>query len=86
MSLLVSAENPVLRSMHYLHEEAFSRTGADRPAVRTVVAYCHSGMQASFDYFVARYIGYHDVRLYDGSLAEWVALPAGQYPVAAGGQ
>jgi thiosulfate/3-mercaptopyruvate sulfurtransferase len=40
--------------------------------VRTLVVYCHSGMQASFDYFVARYIGYPDVRLYDGSMAEWM--------------
>lgn len=84
MNALVSAQNPVLRSMHSLHEELWVPSGTDRPAVRTVVAYCHSGMQASFDYFVARYIGYRDVRLYDGSMAEWTGLPAAQYPVATG--
>jgi thiosulfate/3-mercaptopyruvate sulfurtransferase len=84
MSQLVSAQNPVLRPMHDLHEGLWVPSGADRPAVRTVVTYCHSGMQASFDYFVARYIGYHDVRLYDGSMAEWIGLPAAQYPVQAG--
>jgi thiosulfate/3-mercaptopyruvate sulfurtransferase len=86
MNQLVSAQNPVLRSMHFLHEELWVPSGADRPAVRTVVTYCGSGMQASHSYFVARYIGYHDVRLYDGSLAEWIGLPAAQYPVAAGGR
>jgi thiosulfate/3-mercaptopyruvate sulfurtransferase len=50
--------------------------------VRTVVTYCRTGMQASHDYFVARYIGYPDVRLYDGSMSEWASLtPAADYPV-----
>jgi thiosulfate/3-mercaptopyruvate sulfurtransferase len=84
MNNLVSAANPVLRPMHYLHEELWVPSGTDREPVRTVVVYCHSGMQASFDYLAARYIGYHDVRIYDGSLAEWTALPAAQYPVANG--
>jgi thiosulfate/3-mercaptopyruvate sulfurtransferase len=83
-SQLISAQNPVLLPMHDLHEGLWVPSGADRPAVRTVVTYCHSGMQASFDYFVARYIGYRDVRLYDGSMAEWIGLPAAQYPVSAG--
>jgi thiosulfate/3-mercaptopyruvate sulfurtransferase len=72
MNTLASAADPVLRPMHELHEGIFKPAGADRPAVRTLVVYCHSGMQASFDYFVARYIGYPDVRLYDGSMAEWM--------------
>jgi thiosulfate/3-mercaptopyruvate sulfurtransferase len=83
---LVSAANPVLRPMHDLHEGVWVPSGTDRAPVRTVVVYCHSGMQASFDYFAARYIGYHDVRLYDGSLSEWTALPAAQYPVRSGAQ
>jgi thiosulfate/3-mercaptopyruvate sulfurtransferase len=74
MNTLVSAADPALRPMHELHEGIFKPAGADRPAVRTLVVYCHSGMQASFDYFVARYIGYPDVRLYDGSVAEWTQL------------
>jgi 3-mercaptopyruvate sulfurtransferase SseA len=31
---------------------------------------------------VARYIGYPDVRLYDGSMSDWAGLtPAADYPV-----
>lgn len=84
MNGLVSAENPVLRSMHYLHEELWVPSGADRGPVRTVVTYCRTGMQASHAYFVARYIGYHDIRLYDGSFLEWASLPAAQYPLVTG--
>jgi thiosulfate/3-mercaptopyruvate sulfurtransferase len=85
MNALVSAQIPVLRPMHYLHEELWVPSGADRPAVTTVVTYCRTGMQASHAYFQARYIGYHDVRLYDGSLLEWVGLPPAQYPVESAG-
>lgn len=38
-----------------------------------VVTYCKTGVQASFLYFVARYLGY-EVRMYDGSFAEWSRL------------
>ena len=37
---------------------------------KKVVNYCRTGMQASFDYFVLRYLGY-DASLYDGSFMEW---------------
>ena len=40
---------------------------------KLVVTYCRTGVQASFLYFVARYLGY-DVRMYDGSFAEWSQL------------
>ena len=78
MGTLEAPGHPVLRSMHALHETIWKAAGADRPGVRTVVTYCQTGMQASFDYFVARYVGYPDVRLYDGSMAEWGQLG---YPV-----
>jgi thiosulfate/3-mercaptopyruvate sulfurtransferase len=82
MSQLASADDPSLRPMAYLHEELWKPMGADRPAVRTLVVYCRTGMQASHDYFVARYIGYPDVRLYDGSMSDWAGLtPAADYPV-----
>jgi len=84
MNALVSAQNPVLRSMHFLHEELWVPSGADRGPVTTVATYCRTGMQASHAYFVARYIGYRDVRLYDGSFIEWAGLPVAQYPVEAG--
>jgi thiosulfate/3-mercaptopyruvate sulfurtransferase len=40
------------------------------PPAASVVVYCRTGMQASVDYFVLRYLG-RDVALYDGSYAEW---------------
>jgi thiosulfate/3-mercaptopyruvate sulfurtransferase len=79
---LVARDDPVLKPMHVLHEELWKGTGGDAPETNTVVTYCHTGMQASHDYFVARYIGYPDVRLYDGSMTEWVNLtPPASYPV-----
>jgi 3-mercaptopyruvate sulfurtransferase SseA len=37
---------------------------------KTNVAYCEVGLQASFTYFVLKYLGY-DAYNYDGSFAEW---------------
>jgi thiosulfate/3-mercaptopyruvate sulfurtransferase len=52
--------------------------GSRRPAATvsgpvtgtTVVTYCRTGVQASFLYFVARYLGYQ-TKMYDGSFADW---------------
>jgi thiosulfate/3-mercaptopyruvate sulfurtransferase len=35
-----------------------------------VLTYCEVGIQASHDYFVAKYLGY-DAAMYDGSYHEW---------------
>lgn len=45
----------------------------------TVVVYCQGGVQASWDYFVARYLGYQ-VKMYDGSFIDWSRRGA-DYPV-----
>ncbi len=37
----------------------------------TIVTYCQSGARASAAYFALRWLGFPDVRLYDGSWAEW---------------
>jgi len=38
----------------------------------TVITYCHIGLQASTPWFVlTQLLGFEDVRLYDGSMAEW---------------
>jgi thiosulfate/3-mercaptopyruvate sulfurtransferase len=41
-------------------------------AAKTLVTYCHIGMQATVPYFAARLAG-REVRLYDGSFEEWSA-------------
>jgi thiosulfate/3-mercaptopyruvate sulfurtransferase len=46
----------------------FEQAGAG--AGKLVVNYCQVGMRASYDYLVARQLGYA-ARLYDGSWAEW---------------
>jgi len=84
MNQLVSAQDPTLRPMHFLHEELWVPSGADRAPVKAVVVYCRTGMQASHAYLVARFIGYHDVRIYDGSMFEWAYLPAAQHPLVTG--
>ncbi|MEM9067710.1 MAG: rhodanese-like domain-containing protein [Myxococcota bacterium] len=38
---------------------------------KTIVTYCQTGSRASVSYVVLRSLGYEDVRLYDGSWAEW---------------
>jgi thiosulfate/3-mercaptopyruvate sulfurtransferase len=38
---------------------------------KSVVTYCRTGMQSSFTYFVAKYLGYR-ASMYDGSVYEWV--------------
>lgn len=49
------------------------RTIYERAGVSATTAniiYCRTGMQASIDYFVLKYLGY-DAILYDGSFIEW---------------
>ena len=65
--LLVSLDEPVLRTPAELRA-LFAKAGA-RPGT-PAIAYCDAGMQATFNYFVARYLGL-DARLYDGSFNEW---------------
>jgi thiosulfate/3-mercaptopyruvate sulfurtransferase len=50
-------------------QEQFARAGAG-PG-KSVVTYCRTGMQSSFTYFVAKYLGY-GAAMYDGSVYEWV--------------
>ncbi len=41
-------------------------------ADKEVVCYCHSGMRASHKYMQFRLAGFDKVRLYDGSIIDWV--------------
>jgi len=67
--LLVSREDPILLPPVDLRKK-FEAAGA-APGSQ-VITYCRSGMQSSFDYFVAKYLGY-DARMYDASFFEWSA-------------
>ena len=67
MDMLVSRENPVLKpeaELRRMYAEAHAAPG------RKLVTYCRTGMQSSFDYFVAKYLGY-DPAMYDASFFEW---------------
>lgn len=67
MNLIVSRENPVLKPEAELRRMfAAARVNAGEP----VVTYCRTGMQSSFDYFVAKYLGY-ETSMYDASFYEW---------------
>jgi thiosulfate/3-mercaptopyruvate sulfurtransferase len=78
MDMLASRENPVLRPEAELRRMyAELNATADRP----LVTYCRTGMQSSFDYFVAKYLGYNP-SMYDASFYEWSKkdLPAETSP------
>ena len=62
-----SEENPVLRPPQELR--AMFREAGVTPG-KQVISYCEVGQQASYTYFVARYLGL-DAAMYDGSMHEW---------------
>jgi len=64
---LVSRNNPVLKSPEELRK-MYAAAGV-APG-KKIITYCEVGEQASYAYFVARYLGY-DVAMYDGSYSEW---------------
>jgi thiosulfate/3-mercaptopyruvate sulfurtransferase len=78
MDMLVSRENPILKP-----EAELRRMYAEAHAApeRKLVTYCRTGMQSSFDYFVAKYLGY-EPSMYDASFFEWSKkdLPAETSP------
>jgi len=78
MDMLMSREDPVLRpeaELRRMYSQLNAR--ADQP----LVTYCRTGMQSSFDYFVAKYLGY-EPSMYDASFYEWSQknLPAETSP------
>ncbi len=64
-----SEQTPVLKSPDELRK-LFSDAGASDGG--SMITYCRTGGQASFAYFVAKYLGY-SVRMYSGSFTEWQA-------------
>lgn len=67
MTALESKENPRILPAAELRR-LFDSAGI--PQGRKVVSYCHSGVQAAYAYFMAKYLGF-DAALYDGSFQEW---------------
>lgn len=64
---VTSKENTTLRSVEELRK-LYEASGV--PPSGKIVTYCGSGVQASYAYFVAKYLGY-DAAMYDGSFSEW---------------
>jgi len=66
---LVSPQKPVLRPPQEL-----KKLLADHGITpgKKIVSYCEVGWQASYTYFLARYLGF-DAAMYDGSYNEWNA-------------
>ncbi|MFW5685084.1 MAG: sulfurtransferase [Spirochaetota bacterium] len=61
---------PLLRSRHELASEFASRGVTHR---HHLICFCRIGYSACQLYFAARYAGFPQVSLYDGSMVEWVA-------------
>ncbi len=66
--LIRSDADPRLLPAEELQQQFLSAGAAHG---KSVVTYCRTGMQSSFAYFVAKYLGY-DAAMYDGSVYEWV--------------
>jgi len=64
---LRSDQDPRLKSPNELRE-LFTAAGITEK--KRAVSYCEVGLQASYFYFLARYLGF-DAELYDGSYREW---------------
>lgn len=64
---VASKENTTLRPVEELRK-LYEASGI--PPSGKIVTYCGSGVQASYAYFVAKYLGY-DAAMYDGSFSEW---------------
>jgi thiosulfate/3-mercaptopyruvate sulfurtransferase len=75
---VLDPNKPTFRSAEELQELFGSRGVAPG---RKVITYCEIGLQASHNYFVAKYLGY-DVAMYDGSFQQWSMVE--QLPVVKG--
>jgi thiosulfate/3-mercaptopyruvate sulfurtransferase len=64
---LVSEKEPLLKSPQELRQ-LFASAGVT--GNKKAVTYCEIGLQASYAYFLARYLGL-DAAMYDGSYSEW---------------
>lgn len=59
----------------FLPDDELRALYGDPDEGQTLVAYCQTGSRASVDWIALTKLGYADVRIYDGSWAEWSADP-----------
>jgi thiosulfate/3-mercaptopyruvate sulfurtransferase len=64
---LVSEKEPLLKSPEQIRQ-LFTAAGVT--GNKKAVSYCEVGLQASYVYMLARYLGF-DATMYDGSYSEW---------------
>lgn len=70
------AKDGMLRSQSELESMATLVIGANKS--KEVIVYCGVGVYASvWDYVLIEMLGYKNVKLYDGSMQEWIMDPAG---------
>ncbi len=50
------------------------------PQATTVITYCRTGTRATVAFVALKWLGFVDVRVYDGSWIEWSALDPAAYP------
>lgn len=70
LTQIESVRRPVLLAADAL-VALYAEAGVTRERPRPIIVYDAAGMHASQSFFVLRHLGY-DVRLYDGSLSDWV--------------
>lgn len=52
-------------------DEALAALYRDIPKEKTIYVYCHDGFRMSLAYLQLKYLGYKDVRLYNGGWSHW---------------
>ena len=65
---LISEKEPLLKPPEQIRQ-LFAAVGVT--GNKKAVSYCEVGLQASYVYWLARYLGF-DVAMYDGSYSEWI--------------
>ncbi|HSW39702.1 MAG TPA: rhodanese-like domain-containing protein [Acidobacteriota bacterium] len=72
----VFQENGLLRSAGELESMAKGVVGGDK--TREIITYCGAGPYATvWSYILTELLGYENVKVYDGSMQEWIMDPAG---------
>ena len=68
---VVSLDGTDAESQIWLDDEALTTVYSKVPREQTIYAYCHDGFRMSLAYMQLKYLGYPDVRLYNGGWGHW---------------